>query len=333
MIDELKLAIETNKITKERIIQILSSDTDDLFIFANKIREEHKGNNVHLRALIEYTNICKCNCLYCGLRCENKNIDRYRMSIDEILNCVENAVNNNFKTIVLQGGEDSFFTKEKINEIIKEIKKYDVALTLSLGEWDYESLKSFKENGADRYLLRIETTDKNLYKTMHPHMSFEKRVQCLKDIKSLNYETGTGNLVGLPNQTLESLADDILFFKELDADMVGIGPLIPHPDTPLSKENSNNFDLALKVMALTRILLPYSNIPATTAMETIKPNGRILALQSGANVVMPNFTNVEYRKNYAIYPNKVATDTQEIIQLLKSLGRNISTTKGFRSDF
>ena len=332
MIDELKLAIETNNLAKDKIIKVLSESSDELFIFANQIREKHKGNNVHLRALIEYTNICKCNCLYCGLRCENKNVTRYRMSIDEILNCVENAVNNNFKTVVLQGGEDSFFTKNKIIEIIKEIKKYDVALTLSLGEWDYDSLKDFKDNGADRYLLRIETTDKNLYKTMHPNMSFEKRVQCLKDIKSLGFETGTGNLVGLPNQTVESLADDILFFKEIDADMVGIGPLIPHPDTPLSKENTNNFDMALKVMALTRILLPNSNIPATTAMETIKENGRILALKSGANVVMPNFTDIEYRKNYSIYPNKVATDTKEIIELLKSIGRNVSTTKGFKFD-
>ena len=328
-----KLSEENNNLKKEDLIKLLQSDDEELYSFADKIRVQHKGNNIHLRALIEYTNICKCNCLYCGLRCENKNITRYRMTIDEILNCVENAVNNNFKTIVLQGGEDSFFTKNKIIEIIKEIKKYDVALTLSIGEWDFKSLKDFKDNGADRYLLRIETTDKNLYKTMHPNMSFEKRVQCLKDIKALGYETGTGSLVGLPNQTINSLADDILFFKEIDADMVGIGPLIPHPDTPLAKENSNNFDLALKVMALTRIMLPQANIPATTAMETIKENGRILALNSGANVIMPNFTDVEYRKNYAIYPNKIATDTKEIIQLIKSIGREVSSTKGFKTDF
>lgn len=328
-----KLSEENNNFKKENLIKLLQSDDEELYSFADKIRAQHKGKNIHLRALIEYTNICKCNCLYCGLRCANKNITRYRMTTDEILNCVENAVNNNFKTIVLQGGEDSFFTKNKIIEIIKEIKKYDVALTLSIGEWDFESLKAFKDNGADRYLLRIETTNKDLYKTMHPNMSFEKRVQCLKDIKSLGYETGTGSLVGLPNQTIESLADDILFFKEIDADMVGIGPLIPHPDTPLAKENSNNFDLALKVMALTRIMLPQANIPATTAMETIKENGRILALNSGANIIMPNFTDVEYRKNYAIYPNKIATDTKEIIKLIKSIGREVSTTKGFKTDF
>lgn len=329
-----KLSEKNNNLKKEDLIKLLKGDYNELFTVADKIREKHKGNNIHLRALIEYTNICKCNCLYCGLRCENKNITRYRMTLDEILTCVENAVNNNFKTIVLQGGEDAFFTKEKINEIIKEIKKYDVALTLSLGEWDYESLKSFRNNGADRYLLRIETTDKNLYKQMHPNTSLEKRIQCLKDIKSLGYETGTGSLVGLPNQTIEALADDILFFKEIDADMVGIGPFIPHSDTPLANaEIKNNFDLALKVMALTRIMLPNSNIPATTAMETIKPNGRLLALKSGANVIMPNFTNVEYRKNYEIYPNKIATDTNEIISLAKSINRGISTTKGFKFDF
>lgn len=327
-----KLTEENNELKKEDLIKLLKGDYRELFTIANAVRAKHKGDNVHLRALIEYTNICKCNCLYCGIRCENKNITRYRMTLDEILACVENAVNNNFKTIVLQGGEDSFFTKAKVNEIIKEIKNFDVALTLSLGEWDYESLKSFKENGADRYLLKIETTDKNLYKEMHPNMSFEKRVQCLKDIKALGYETGTGSLVGLPNQTIESLADDILFFKEIDADMVGVGPFIPHKDTPLANAQNDNFDLALKVMALTRIMLPYSNIPATTAMETTKENGRILALKSGANVIMPNFTNVEYRKNYEIYPNKVATDTNEIIKLLNSIGRNVSTTKGFKFD-
>ncbi|MBE7705383.1 MAG: [FeFe] hydrogenase H-cluster radical SAM maturase HydE [Cyanobacteria bacterium SIG29] len=312
------------------IINQLKSSDEELFINANNIRNQYKKNYVHLRALIEFTNICKCNCLYCGLRCENKNIERYRLSEDEILNCVENAVKKEYKTIVLQGGEDAFWTQEKICSLIKKIKNYDVALTLSIGERSFEDYKAFKEAGADRYLLRIETTDKKLYEQMHPNMSFENRIRCLKDIKNLGYEVGTGVLVGLPNQSIDSLADDILFFKEIEADMVGIGPFIAHPDTPLAKENQNNFDLALRVMALTRIILPNANIPATTAMETLKKNGRILALNSGANVVMPNFTDINYCKNYEIYPNKASLTS---IEEIKKIGRVISKTKGFKFDY
>lgn len=312
------------------IINQLKSSDEKLFINANNIRNQYKKNYVHLRALIEFTNICKCNCLYCGLRCENKNIKRYRLSEDEILNCVENAVKQEYKTIVLQGGEDAFWTQEKLCSLIKKIKNYDVALTLSIGEKSFEEYKAFKEAGADRYLLRIETTDKQLYKQMHPNMSFENRIRCLKDIKRLGYEVGTGVLVGLPNQSIESLANDILFFKKIDADMVGIGPFIPHPDTPLAKENQNNFDLALRVMALTRIILPNANIPATTAMETLKKNGRIIALNSGANVVMPNFTDINYCKNYEIYPNKASLTS---IEEIKKIGRVISKTKGFKFDY
>lgn len=318
-----------NNLTKEEIINLLESSDEELFVIANKIRKENKKEYIHLRALIEFTNICKCNCLYCGLRCENKKINRYRLTQDEILNCVKNAVNLGYKTIVLQGGEDIFWTTDKVCNLIKEIKKYDVALTLSIGERTYEDYKAFKSAGADRYLLRIETTNKELYKKMQPNMSYENRIRCLKDIKNLGYEVGTGSLVGLPNQSIESLADDLLFFKELDADMVGIGPFIPHQNTPLANEKNNNFDLSLRVMAIARILLPKANIPATTAMETLKPNGRIIALNSGANVIMPNFTNANYRNDYEIYPNKASLTS---IEEIEKLGRIISKTKGFKND-
>ncbi len=318
-----------NNLTKEEIINLLESSDEELFVIANKIRKENKKEYIHLRALIEFTNICKCNCLYCGLRCENKKINRYRLTQDEILNCVKNAVNLGYKTIVLQGGEDIFWTTDKVCNLIKEIKKYDVALTLSIGERTYEDYKAFKSAGADRYLLRIETTNKELYKKMHPNMSYENRIRCLKDIKNLGYEVGTGSLVGLPNQSIESLADDLLFFKELDADMVGIGPFIPHQNTPLANEKNNNFDLSLRVMAIARILLPKANIPATTAMETLKPNGRIIALNSGANVIMPNFTNANYINDYEIYPNKASLTS---IEEIEKLGRIISKTKGFKND-
>ena len=286
--------------------------------------------------MVEFSNICKQQCKYCGLQCTNKNIDRYRILKDEILGYVKNAIELGYKTIVLQSGEDEYYTVDNMVEIIRAIKEYDVALTLSIGEKTYEEYKAYKEAGADRYLLRIETTDENLYKTMHPNMSLDNRKRCLNDLKTLGYEVGTGCLVGLPNQTIESLAEDILFFKEINADMVGIGPFIPHPDTPLKDEIGGTFEMALKVMALTRLMLPDINIPATTAMETLNPNGRIIALQSGANVVMPNVTNKEYRKKYEIYPNKICINENPnqcsncIKNKIKSIGRSVSTDFGFR---
>ena len=313
-----------------------------MFKTANETRKNFVGDKVHLRGLIEFSNICKQKCQYCGLQATNKNIQRYRILKDEIIAYVKNAVNLGYKTIVLQSGEDDFYSVDKMTEIIKEIKKFDVALTLSIGEKTYDEYKRFKDAGADRYLLRIETTDKKLYKKLHPNMSYENRVECLYNLKSLGFETGTGCLVGLPEQTIESLADDILFFKNLDADMIGIGPFIPHPNTPLGEvkvDLNHNFELALKVMALTRIILKNINIPATTAMETINPNGRIIALNSGANVVMPNITQGNYRKDYEIYPNKICTDESPdlcsncIKNKIKSIGRTISNDKGFRADF
>ncbi|MBR1617731.1 [bacterium] len=267
---------------------------------------------------------------------QNKKIERYRILSDEIISCATHAKELGYKTIVLQSGEDDYYSLEYMCNIIREIKKLDVALTLSIGEKTFEEYKAFKDAGCDRYLLRIETTDKNLYQKMHPKASFENRVQCLKNLKELGFETGTGCLVGLPYQTLESLACDILFFKELDSDMVGIGPFIPHPETALKDCKKGSFTLALKVMALTRILLKNINIPATTAMETLNPNGRIIALKSGANVVMPNVTNRQYRKKYEIYPGKICLNDEPekcrgcIETKIKSINRTVAFDKGFR---
>ena len=321
--------------SKQEIIEILRDDSKNewLLSLANRIRRENVGDEVHLRGLIEFSNICKSTCKYCGLRCENKNIERYRIQPEDIVFYAQKAVDMGYKTIVLQSGEDKFFSKDVMCEIIKEIKKLDVALTLSIGERSFEEYKAFRDSGADRYLIRIETTDRNLYSQMHPNMGFDNRVRCLKDLKALGFETGTGCLVGLPGQTVESLADDILFFKEIGADMVGIGPFIAHPDTPLKDEPNGDFILALKVMALTRILLPDINIPATTAMETLNPNGRIIALQSGANVVMPNVTVTEFREKYEIYPGKVEISdcSREIIEeKINSIDRVIASGYGFR---
>lgn len=324
--------------TKKEIVDILKDDRQNewLFSLADKVRRENVGDEVHLRGLIEFSNICHCFCKYCGLRRENKELDRYRILPDDIVKYAQKAVEMGYKTIVLQSGEDAFYTRKILCDIIKRIKEFDVALTLSIGERSFDDYKAFRDCGADRYLIRIETTDKDLYKKMHPNMSFDNRVRCLKDLRKLGFEVGTGCLVGLPEQTVESLADDILFFKEINADMVGIGPFIAHPHTPLKDMPNGNFTLALKVMALTRILLKNINIPATTAMETLNPNGRIIALQSGANVVMPNVTTTEYRAKYEIYPNKICINENPsqcfhcISGKIKSIGRTVSTGYGFR---
>ena len=322
--------------TKNEIIDILKDDSQNEWLFsaANKTRKENVGDDVHLRGLIEFSNICKRQCKYCGLRSENKHIERYRILPDEILKIAQKAVSLGYKTLVLQSGEDEYYTQNIMCKIISNIKKLGVAVTLSFGERSFEDYKAFKAAGADRYLLRIETTNQELYKSLHPNMDFNKRIRCLNNLKELNYEVGTGCLVGLPNQTIDTLADDILFFKEIEADMVGIGPFISHPNTPLKSEPNGDFWLSLKVMALTRLMLPNINIPATTAMETLNPNGRVIALNSGANVVMPNVNISEYRKKYEIYPNKICINDEPdkcrncIEAKLKAIGRTISMDFG-----
>ncbi|MEI8377486.1 MAG: [FeFe] hydrogenase H-cluster radical SAM maturase HydE [bacterium] len=325
------------KLNKEKIIEFLSSTSDELFKLADKVRKENVGDEVHLRGLIEFSNYCKQNCLYCGIRRDNKECRRYRLEPEQIIEFAKKACNYGYKTVVLQSGEDPYYTADKMTSILSEIKKLDMAITLSIGEKTLDEYKAYKEAGADRFLIRIETTDKELYKSLHPNMDFDNRVECLRHLYKLGYEVGTGCLVGLPDQSIESLANDILFFKEINADMIGIGPFIPNPNTPLSSESGGTFDLALRVMAVTRLLLPYANIPATTAMETLNPNGRLIALQSGANVVMPNVTEGDYRKFYELYPGKICVnDTPAkcvgcITGKIKSIGREVSKTKGFRA--
>ncbi len=333
----LEKAEQTHTLDKDELIILLNSDGKALCESANKIRQKYIGDEVHLRGLIEFSNICKCSCKYCGLRSPNQKADRYRLEPDEIIEYAKKGVSLGYKTVVLQSGEDTYFSVDKMCYIISEIKKNDIAVTLSIGEKTKEEYKAYKKSGADRYLLRIETTDKELYKKMHPNMSYENRVECLYNLKDIGYEVGTGCLVGLPEQTIDSIAEDILFFKDINADMIGIGPFIPHPETPLKSElNPQNFDIALKAMAATRLLLPDINIPATTAMETINPMGRIIALNSGANVVMPNILDSDYKKKYEIYPNKICLNEHSgkcrncIEAKIKSIGRFVSENKGFR---
>ena len=326
-------------LTKEEIIDLLSNkEPHKLYLKADEVRKQNLGDEVHLRALVEFSNICRNNCMYCGLRKDNKHITRYRLTKEEIIETAKKAVDLGFKTIVLQSGEDMYFDEKVMCEIISAIKKYDVALTLSIGERTYKEYKAFKDAGADRYLMRIETTNKDLYHKLDPNMSWDNRHKCLLQIKELGYELGSGIMVGLPNQTIESIADDLLYLRDIEVDMAGIGPFIPHPQTPLADAPAiNNFEMSLKMMALMRLLLPDINIPATTAMESLHPRGRMIALQCGANVIMPNLTAEGYREKYELYPNKslplqsARVYKEELAKKLKSIGRYIAEGYGFHT--
>lgn len=331
-------AERTHNLTEAELIFLLQNQSceEELAAAADRVRAKYVGNGVHLRGLIEFSNICRQDCLYCGLRRDNKKIERYRLQEDEILELARKAVGYGYKTVVLQSGEDSHFSVEVMTRLLHKIKLLGLAITLSIGERSFAEYKAFKAAGADRYLLRIETTNKNLYTQMDPGMSFENRKTCLWNLRKLGYEVGTGCLIGLPGQTIQSLAQDILFFKELDTDMVGIGPLIPNGDTPLATAAKGDFGLTRRMVALIRLLLPEANIPATTAMETLEPNARIIILQSGANVVMPNVTEGDYRRKYALYPGKICVaDTPAQCRCcmsgkINSIGRYVAKTKGFR---
>lgn len=323
-------------LTKSEITSLLKDEIHQQALFdkADSVRKQYVGDAVHLRGLIEFSNICRNNCLYCGIRRGNAQVCRYRMTEEEIIETARKAVNLGFKTIVMQSGEDMYYDTSRMCRIIEAIKKHDVAVTLSIGERTYEEYKAFRNAGADRYLMRIETTDKALYHKLDPEMSWQHRYECLLALKELGYELGSGIMVGLPEQSIESIAEDLLFLKELEVDMAGIGPFIPHPQTPLAKEKGSTLNLALRTMAVMRLLLPDINIPATTAMESLAPNGRILALQAGANVVMPNVTDREYCKLYELYPNKACmNDTPAhcrscIGMKILSIGRTIGIGYG-----
>lgn len=331
-------AEKTHRLNKEELITLLKPHDYDpqLFAAADRVRQHYVGDEVHLRGLIEFSNICKQNCLYCGLRRDNEKVERYRLEPAVIIEFARKAKEYGYRTVVLQSGEDPWYTVKEMTEMIKKIKELDLAITLSIGEKEEAEYRAYKEAGADRYLLRIETTDQSLYEAMDPGMSFENRKRCLQTLRKLGYELGSGCLVGLPGQTIESLADDILFFQTIDADMIGVGPFIPNPDTPLKEELGGTLALSLKVMALIRLLLPDINIPATTAMESLNENGRMIALRSGANVVMPNVTEGDYRRMYALYPGKICiNDTPGhcracITGKITGIGRKVSKEYGFR---
>ena len=285
-----------------------NEEIESLFTQARKIREEHYGKSVYFRGLIEFTNYCKNDCYYCGIRCSNKNIERYRLSPDEILDCCRTGDKLGFKTFVLQGGEDPWFTTKRVTEIVSAIRREfpEHAITLSIGERPESDYELFFRSGANRYLLRHETASEEHYAKLHPSsMSLAERKQALRNLKKIGFQAGAGFMVGTPYQTPECLLADIRFLEELQPQMAGIGPFIPQKDTPFSEYQPGTLSLSLKMVALARLILPKALIPATTAMGTIAPNGRELALKAGANVVMPNLTPTAVRKLYALYDDKI----------------------------
>ena len=328
--------MKTVQFEKNEIIKLLSDsqNREALLKRADEVRHQAVGDAVHLRGLIEFSNICRNNCLYCGIRKDNLSAKRYRMSEEELILTAQKAAELGFKTIVMQSGEDLHFNKDRMCRIIEAVKKFDVAITLSIGERTFEEYKAFYDAGADRYLMRIETTDKDLYHKLDPLMSWQHRYECLLMIKEIGYELGSGIMVGLPGQSIDSIADDLLFLQNLEIDMAGIGPFIAHPQTPLKDCGGGELDLALRTMAVMRLMMPDINIPATTAMESLHPQGRIIALKSGANVVMPNVTEGEYRRLYELYPGKICVDDTPkhckscIGMKILSIGRTIGTGYG-----
>lgn len=327
-------------LSKDGLFQIIHhADSESIAYLtelSQKRRYENYDDKVYLRGLLEFTNYCKCHCLYCGIRSENKKADRYRLTEDEILDCCHMGNRLGYKTFVLQGGEDPFFTDDKLESIIKRIKKElpNCAITLSVGERSYESYKRLFDAGADRYLLRHETASKSLYESLHPNMSFENRRRCLHDLKEIGYQVGAGFMVGLPGQTDEDLVLDLLFLKELSPHMIGIGPFIPHHDTPLGNETGGTLEKTTLLLSIIRLLLPDVLLPATTALGTLHPTGRERGLKAGGNVVMPNLSPIAVREKYSLYDGKICTgdeaaECRQCIQRrIESAGFTLDLTRG-----
>ena len=306
-----KLARE-HTLTKTEWIALIENRAEQEYLFekAREIQHQYYGNQVYTRGLIEFTNHCKNNCYYCGIRRDNQNVSRYRLSLEAILDCCKQGYELGFRTFVLQGGEDSYYTDERMVEMIGVIKEQfpQCALTLSIGEKSKESYQRYYDAGADRYLLRHETAVQEHYEKLHPReMSYQYRMQCLQWLKEIGYQVGCGFMVGSPGQTAECLAEDMRFITKLQPDMVGIGPFVPHHETPFAAEVQGMVEQTLYMIGLLRLLKPNLLLPATTALGTIDPHGRELGIQAGANVVMPNLSPTTVRKKYELYDNKICT--------------------------
>ena len=338
IMDKLEL---THNLSDEEFMTLLKSashaDDAELAQRARKLRERYYGKDVYIRGLIEFTNYCRNNCYYCGIRRDNPHAQRYRLTAEQILTCCDTGYQLGFRTFVLQGGEDAYFTNERLCALLQEIKQRhpDCAITLSIGERSKESYQRLFHAGADRYLLRHETANKAHYEQLHPaEMSYNHRRQCLRDLKAIGYQVGCGMMVGSPGQKTEHLIQDLRLLQELQPEMVGIGPFIPQHDTPFANEAGGTVAMTLRLLSIIRLLLPNVLLPATTALGTIDTKGREKGLLAGANVLMPNLSPTAVRQKYALYDNKICTgeEAAECIRCLavrvESTGYNIVVSRG-----
>lgn len=323
---------DSHTITLEQLSHLLTTDDRDtiqyLFDRAHATAQQYFGNKIFMRGLIEISNHCKNDCLYCGIRRSQKDVHRYRLTKEEILDCCEQGYALGFRTYVMQGGEDGWFTDDRMCDIVATIRQQypDCAITLSLGERSHESYQRLFEAGANRYLLRHETADPAHYALLHPaEMSFENRMRCLQDLKSIGYQVGCGFMVGSPYQTVHTLLKDLQFISNLRPQMVGIGPFIPASNTPFHDRPAGSVETTLRLLSIIRLLLPPVLLPATTALGTLHPRGRELGILAGANVVMPNLSPRAHRKDYSLYDNKLCTG-DEAAECRVCLDRRIRTT-------
>ena len=303
-----------HRLEESQWVQLFAAWTREDLHYAMELAREitvaRFGKKIYFRGIVEFSNICRNNCYYCGIRCANKNVSRYRLTEEDILCCCREGYETGFRTFVLQGGEDGWFTDERMCAIVRAIKEVypDCAVTLSLGERSRESYQKLFDAGADRYLLRHETADDAHYRLLHPQeLSLANRMRCLRDLKEIGYQTGCGMMVGSPGQTPETLAKDMVFLQDFQPEMVGIGPFLPHKDTPFREESAGSVDLTLFCLALSRILLPRVLMPSTTALGTAEDDGRKKGVLAGCNVIMPNLSPLEVRKKYMLYDNKAGT--------------------------
>lgn len=331
--------ISGESLTKEELIAVIDTEeyADELRESAFAVRKKIFGNKVYLRGLIEISSICKNDCIYCGIRASNKNAVRCRMTEEEILSAVRKGANLGFSTFVLQGGEDLYYTDKVLCDIIDKIKRIspDAAVTLSMGERSFDSYKALKNAGADRYLLRHETANAEHYSKLHPaDMSLDTRKRCLYNLKELGYQVGSGFMVGSPYQTASELAEDILFLEELMPDMIGIGPFIPHKDTPFADFKAGSVELTLRLISILRLLFPEALLPSTTALATLSEDGRERGLLCGANVVMPNLSPEDVRESYKIYDNKMSVGAENadgikrLTDRIESVGLAVDMSRG-----
>lgn len=326
----IKKLADKKKLDFNEWVQLFSENSEDDRSFAAEIAHERTvarfGKNIYIRGLIEISNFCRNDCLYCGIRRSNTDICRYRMTKEEILACCENGYRNRFRTFVLQGGEDAYYTDEVMCSIVSEIKGSfpDCAVTLSLGERERESYKRLFDAGADRYLLRHETANEGHYGKLHPkELSLKNRMQCLKNLKETGFQTGAGMMIGSPFQTAENLAEDMLFLSEFQPHMVGMGPFIPSKGSVFENYSPGTFEETVFCLSLVRLMLPDALLPATTALGTIKENGREMGILAGANVIMPNLSPSENRKKYMLYNDKIGT-TDDVSDGLKKIESSLA---------